>query len=104
MESDAALHWAKQLSSEQHKQLDGLNARRCKVEVAWAPPDPLHDLPAGLVMEAMVDKHAVMKVRGTDVGAMFDYIYQGAVNLLNYVQEVSPEWHGALAPPGDKSA
>lgn len=104
MESDAALHWAQQLSSEQHQQLDTLNARRCKVEVAWAAPDLLHDLPAALVMECVVDKHAVVKVRGTDVGAMFDYIYQGAMNLMNYVQEVSPQWHGALPHREDEQA
>lgn len=87
MRPDIATTWTDDLTPEQLDQLQWLRERKCIVEAQFAPPDPLHGMPAGVVLEVMVDKHAVVKIRGENVSEMFDMAFRGAQNLFNYVNE-----------------
>lgn len=86
--------WADHLTPEQRQQLDWLITHRCNIEATWAPADPLHDLPPGVVLEVLVNKHAVVKIRGTELSGMFDYIYKAARNLFDFVEQENPGWQG----------
>jgi hypothetical protein len=46
-------------------------------------------MPEGLVLEVLVDKHAVVKLRGTvdEIPDLFDRVVDGARTLFNVVNE-----------------
>jgi hypothetical protein len=85
--TDILTTWTHALSEEQLEQLRWLRAAKCTIEAQYAPPDPLHSLPEGLVLEALVDRHAVVKLRGTidEIPEMFDRLYESAKALFEFV-------------------
>ncbi|AFZ66927.1 hypothetical protein [Deinococcus peraridilitoris] len=87
MDEDIAITWTNYLTEEQRERLRVLRAAKCTVEAQAAPADPLHDMPEGLIIEVLVDKHAVVKIRGTaeELPEIFEKAYQGAQALFMYV-------------------
>lgn len=81
--------WTNALSEHQIEVLRWLRASKCTVEAVYAAPDPLHDMPEGLVLEVLVDKHAVVKLRGTvdEIPDLFDRVVDGARTLFDFVNE-----------------
>lgn len=98
MDPSIAETWTELLSTQQRDQLLWLKDHRCNVEASFAHADPLNDLPPGLVLEALVNKHGVVKLRGTDVPLMFDSLYRSARVLFEFVSEYDPTWTGARTP------
>ena len=95
MAPDDLHRWAELLSDEQQQHLKWLHNHRCLVEVTRAPADPLQDLPEGYVIEVKVDRHALIRTRGTDIPGMFDYIFNAAKNLFDYVEQYDSAWKGS---------
>lgn len=95
MKPEDAEGWAELLTDEQKGQLKWLQDHRCMLEASYAPPDPLQDSPAGLVLEVKVDRHAVTKIRGDNVPEMFAFLYRSARALFEYVEQHDPLWRGA---------
>ncbi|AFZ66700.1 hypothetical protein [Deinococcus peraridilitoris] len=87
-------HWVDLLSKAQQEQLRWLQDHRCLVEATHAPADPLHDLPPGFVLEVLVNKHGVVKIRSTDLAQAFDYVFAAAKNLFEFVEAYDSTWRG----------
>ncbi len=87
MPSDIAQIWTDALSEAQLRQLQWLRDRKCLVEAQLAPADPLRDQPEEVMLEVVVDKHAIVKIRGGDIPEMFDKAFMAAQNLFNYVNQ-----------------
>ena len=95
MKPEDAQNWKEALTPEQQDRLRWLQDHRCMIEVRFAPEDVMLDLPPELVMQAKVDRHAVVKIRGSDIGAMFDYVFKAASALYEYVEQFDPTSNGA---------
>jgi len=97
MADDIATTWTNALTEEQIKQLEWLRAAKCTVEASYIPPDPLHDQPEGVLLEILVDKHAVVKYRGTpgEIPRMFNQALNAARALFTYVNEAEQRYRSA---------
>ena len=95
-------HWSQLLTDEQQEKLRWLQNHRCSVEVTRAAADPLHDLPSGFVLEVLVNKHAVVKIRSENLSMAFDYCFEAAKNLFDFVEAYDPMWRGMEQPVDPK--
>ncbi|AFZ69612.1 hypothetical protein Deipe_4263 (plasmid) [Deinococcus peraridilitoris DSM 19664] len=95
MTPDDLNRWVDFLTKEQKEKLRWLQNHRCMLEASWAPKDTLQDLSEGVVLEVKIDRHGVVKARGTDISEMFDYVFNSAKSLFEYVEKHDPEWKGS---------
>ncbi|AFZ66928.1 hypothetical protein [Deinococcus peraridilitoris] len=84
MSKSLAKTWTEQLSDEQREQLHWLQENKCVVEATDVPPDLLAELPAGLLLTVAVDKHIVIKERGTDISELFRQLFEAARLFLKF--------------------
>lgn len=84
MDSGIAGKWTEQLTEEQHQHLLWLQEHRCSVEAEYAPADPSSGQPEALLLRVIINQHALVKERGTDVPGLFDRVYLAARALLGH--------------------
>lgn len=80
--------WEERLTKDQREQVEWMRVHKATVYVVEAPEDPLHDLPAEIVLEVIINKHSMFKIRGNwdDFGEMLDHGYMTVKNVFDYVR------------------
>ena len=81
--------WEGNLTEDQRLKLEWMRTHKVNVYAVKAPEDPLHDLPAEVVLEAIMDRHGVFKLRGhyADVGVMLEKAYESAKAVFDYIRD-----------------
>ena len=88
-------NWIDLLTDDQKERLKWLQDHRCLLEASWVPADLMHGLPAEAVLKVTIDRHGLVKVRGDDISQMFDYAFNAAKALFDYVEVFDPGPRGA---------
>ena len=81
--------WEAHLTDGQREQVEWMRTHKATVYAVVAPEDPLHDLPEEIVLEVIIDRHSMFKIRGSqqDLGTMVEHAYATVKDVFDYVRD-----------------
>lgn len=81
--------WEELLGDEASEQVAWMRSHKALVYVVKAPEDPLHHLPPELVLEVLLDRHGVFKLRGPEeeLDVMVGHAYVVLQSLFDFIRD-----------------
>lgn len=81
--------WEDALSEEARVQVAWMRTHKATVYLVAAPEDPLHDLPAEVVLEVLLDRHGMFKLRGPEkeIDVMVGHAYATVRNVFDFIRD-----------------
>ncbi|PYE50972.1 hypothetical protein [Deinococcus yavapaiensis] len=86
--SEMILGWEDKLDEPHREMLEWMRTHKANVYLMAAPEDTLHDLPREVVLEVLLDKHGVFKLRGheRELGTMIEHAYATVQNVFDFIR------------------
>lgn len=87
--ADMILGWEAELDEAHREMVEWMRAHKANVYLVRAPEDPLHDLPREVVLEVLLDRHGVFKLRGSEeeLGTMVEHAYATVKNVFDFIRD-----------------